>query len=426
MDAAGEDDDAPTTVVGDEQLAPPELVKEPAGAPTELLDDLADVPTQLVETDADAPVLIAGRYRLGGALGTGGVATVSRAHDELLGREVAVKRLHDTTPEAGRYAERFEREARAAASLNHPNVVQVFDIVDGDDDDRWIVMELVPGGTLAQLLAREAPLEPIRALRLARAIASGLGAVHAQGIVHRDVKPQNILLTPDGVPKVADFGISRAPDDPSVTRTGILLGTPAFLAPEQLTGDRVGPPADVFALGLVLYQTLTGALPDAGGEGPPAEVAARRLAVPVPPPSRVIPSLPAEVDRVVARLLDRDPSGRPADGAAAATEIGGALRAVDSRAELGPTVVLQPPARSIRRPRGLLALGLAILLVAGALAIFAGRDTPHATSDGGVTMQPADTGGVQPATVTQPAPIPQPAPKVDGHHKEKGKGKGKH
>ncbi len=201
---------------------------------------------------SDQP-LLAGRYRTVRRLGSGGMATVYLAEDERLHRSVADKRLHaDSAAERGR---RFQREARLGASFSHPNLVTVYDVV-SEDDDVLLIMEYIDGATLAQELARGS-LEPGRAAEVVLGIAAGLGHAHRQGVVHRDVKPANVLLGPRGV-KVADLGIASAIEGTQITRSGTVLGTPSYMAPEQLEGREAGPAVDVYALAAVAFEALSG------------------------------------------------------------------------------------------------------------------------------------------------------------------------
>ena len=208
--------------------------------------------------------LLAGRYRLGAVIGRGGMGTVWRARDELLHRDVAVKeivwpaQLDAAERETAR--RRAVREAQLAARVHHPNVVGVYDIVE-EDDQPSIVMELVPFRSLRDAVAEDGPMTPAQAARIGLSVLAALRAVHAAGVVHRDVKPANILLGPEDRVVLADFGIAKAADSPVLTVSGVLLGSPSYLAPERARGGRAGAPADMWALGASLYAAVEGRPP---------------------------------------------------------------------------------------------------------------------------------------------------------------------
>jgi eukaryotic-like serine/threonine-protein kinase len=265
-----------------------------------------------VSTRAPARVL-ADRYQLLEPIGSGGAGVVWRAQDQLLGRTVAVKLLHRDLATDRATTERFRAEAAAAAKLTHPHAVIVYDIGASDDGD-YLVMELVDGATLADLL-HEGPLEPGVAATVGNQVGRALGAAHARGLVHRDVKPANILITSEGIAKIADFGIARALGEATsrLTTAGHVMGTARYLAPEQLHDDRIDARADVYALGLVLHQSLTGQPPF--GEGTAVEVASRRLVGDLPAPSSLRPEVPPALDDAIARATCVDPDERFADGA---------------------------------------------------------------------------------------------------------------
>jgi tRNA A-37 threonylcarbamoyl transferase component Bud32 len=266
-----------------------------------------DAPTR------EAVRVLADRYALLDRLGAGGAGVVWRAHDDLLDRTVAVKLLHRDLARDPATTERFRAEAAAAAKLTHPHAVVVYDIGQDDDGD-YLVMELVEGATLGQLLD-DGPLSPGVVAALGDQVGRALGAAHARGLVHRDVKPANILVTREGVAKVADFGIARALGDATsrLTVTGHVMGTARYLAPEQLRDEAIDARADVYALGLVLHQALTGRAPF--GDGTAVEVAARRLVGDLPAPSELRDGVPPELDDVVCRAVRLDPDERYADGA---------------------------------------------------------------------------------------------------------------
>ncbi|MFM2105364.1 MAG: hypothetical protein RL338_396 [Chloroflexota bacterium] len=263
--------------------------------------------------------LLGGRYRVAAILGHGGMATIYRGLDTQLGRDVAIKVLR---PEYGRDADflaRFRQEAQAVASLNHPNVVAVHDI-GKDAAGPFIVMEYVPGEDLASLLKRNGPLGPRQAARIGIEVARALSAAHGRGIVHRDVKPANVLIATDGRVKVTDFGIARAVADAQLTLPGTTMGSVHYLAPEQVRGLGAVPASDLFSLGIVLFETLTGRRPWEGDTA--AAVAVARLSGPIPGPADLV-AVPAELDRIVRTALAHD----PADRFASANDLATALEA---------------------------------------------------------------------------------------------------
>jgi serine/threonine protein kinase len=257
--------------------------------------------------------VLGGRYVLGEVLGTGGMATVWQARDEVLGREVAVKVLSPQYAADPGFLARFDREARHAAQLSHPRLVTVFDSgVDGQTP--FIVMELVAGLTLRQVLDQAGMLSAGEAVRIAAAVCEALEVAHAAGLVHRDITPANIVLAGRQV-KVLDFGIARVEGATGVTGTAGVLGTAAYLSPEQASGRPAGPQADLYSLGCVLFEMLTGAPPFAADSA--VGLAYRHVHDDPGPPSARRPGLPARLDQITARLLAKDPAGRPASAAAA-------------------------------------------------------------------------------------------------------------
>lgn len=257
---------------------------------------------------SDAGRLIADRYRLTEHLGSGAMGTVWQAHDERLHRTVAVKRLMVqpglSQVEANEARGRAMREGRIAARLQHPNAVTVYDVVE-DAGQPVLIMEYVPSRSLATILASHGPLPPVEAARIGAQVALGLSAAHAAGIVHRDIKPGNVLLANDGVVKITDFGISRATGDVTVTATGMLAGTPAYLAPEVAKGEPPGPPSDVFSLASTLYAAVEGTPPFGTGDNALAvlhAVAACRVA----PPQHAGP-----LTALLMRMLRAKPDERP-------------------------------------------------------------------------------------------------------------------
>ncbi len=252
--------------------------------------------------------LIAGRYELEELVGTGGMSSVYRAHDRLLERHVAIKVLHDQFTADGDHVERFRREARAVAQLSHPNIVTVIDR--GEQDDRqFIVFEYIDGENLKSLLEREGPLPEREAIGLALQIARALGFAHGQGLVHRDVKPQNVLLNDAGQAKVTDFGIARSLDvQGGLTQTGTVMGTSDYIAPEQARGSRVDAQSDVYSLGAVLYELLTGEVPFLGDNF--VAVAMQHINQPPPSVRERRPELSPGVDAVIRRAMAKEPRDR--------------------------------------------------------------------------------------------------------------------
>ena len=268
-----------------------------------------------VERDASDPLvgrLLDQRYRIGPRIARGGMASVYEATDIRLDRVVAVKIMHPGLGDDGEFAARFVREARAAARLSHPNVVAVFD--QGDEHGTvFLAMEYVPGHTLRDVIRKESPMAPAKALALLDPVLNALGAAHKAGLIHRDIKPENVLIADDGRVKVADFGLAKAINSETqhTATGGVLIGTVSYLAPELVVDGNADARADVYAAGVVLYELLTGRKPHEGDS--PIAVAYKHVHEDIPPPSAVVPGLPAYVDALVARATARDRSHRPAD-----------------------------------------------------------------------------------------------------------------
>ena len=292
--------------------------------------------------------MIAGRYELEELVGTGGMSSVYRANDRQLERPVALKLLHERLGADDEHVTRFRHEAESVARLSHPNIVPVMDR--GVDDGRqYIVFEYVDGESLRQLLDREGPLRVRRALEIAIAVADGLAFAHDHGIVHRDVKPQNVLISRDGEIKVTDFGIARSADS-GLTQTGTVLGTSNYLSPEQAGGQQVTAAADVYSLGVVLYELLAGDVPFPGGN---QVVVALRHATEAPPP---LPrGVPPRLAAAVTRALAKDPARRFASMADFAAELRACLAEPLPPPEPTPRVshrhAPQPPAARRRAAR---------------------------------------------------------------------------
>src|SRR5687768_11979731 len=237
--------------------------------------------------------VLAGRYELISPIGSGGMAVVWRARDQRLQRHVAVKLLRPEYAEDPEFVRRFEFEARNAASLSHPNVAPVYD-TDVDGDLRFIVMELVDGPSLAEIIAERGRIEPVVAVEIVAAAARALAAAHRRGLIHRDVKPANLLIGRDGRVRLADFGIARALTSNRVTQPGTVLGSIPYLSPEQARGDDATASGDIFSLGVVLFEMLTGSLPWEADT--PAAMATARLYTPAPSLSAAAAWLPDGLD----------------------------------------------------------------------------------------------------------------------------------
>lgn len=269
-------------------------------------------------TRAEATDLVGGRYALRGEIGRGGMATVHRAHDEVLQRSVAIKLLHAHLAGDDTFLDRFRREARAAAAVHHPNVVTVHDWGE-TQDGAYLVLQLVDGCSLREVLRRRSRLSPGEALAVVGPAGDGLGAAHDAGLVHRDVKPENVLLATEGGVQITDFGLARAAASATSTfGTDVLVGSPHYLSPEAVRGEPLSPAADVYALGVVLFECLTGRPPHEGDS--PYATAVAHTARQVPPPSQRQPGISPALDAVVHRATrpesaDRYPTG--ADFAAA-------------------------------------------------------------------------------------------------------------
>ena len=379
---------------------------------------------------ASAPQAVAGRYELRTLLGRGGMGSVWRGEDRLLQRPVAVKRveLPAHLPDADRATlrQRVLREARAAARINHPRLVTIFDVVE-EDGTVFLVQELVDAPTLKELVAERGPLLPTEVARIGAQLADGLAAAHASGVVHRDVKPSNVMVRDDGSVKLTDFGIASVSGDPSITATGVVIGSPAYMAPEQATGDTVAAPADVWSLAATLYFAVEGVQPF--GSSDTLSTLTAVVHDPPRPPTRA-----GGLGPILRRLLDKDAGARPtldetrrllddlhdARPTAAMTQVRapGYVEEPDRTvlhrevAEPEPEPVDEPlrPARAPRTDNGprvaVIAVVLLILLVGGiALAASLGdrRDDTTALGTGddpttATTAPPADGATTDPST----------------------------
>jgi eukaryotic-like serine/threonine-protein kinase len=251
------------------------------------------------------------RYDVVRPLGSGGMGEVYLARDRVLGRDVALKVLRKQYAGDDEFAERFKREAMSAASLSHPNIIQVYDRGETEEGASYIAMEYVPGGTLKERISREGPLEAADAAGLGAQVAEALGAAHDRGMVHRDIKPQNVLLTARGGAKVADFGIARAGSSATISRTGSVMGTAGYMSPEQALGKPATPKSDLYSLGVVLYEALTGELPYTADN--PIAVSMKHVNEPLRPPIELNPRIPRGMNALVTKLLAKDPEDRYAD-----------------------------------------------------------------------------------------------------------------
>lgn len=386
--------------------------------------------------------VLAGRYRLGGLIARGGMADVFEAHDELLSRRVAIKRYRGA---AVADRERFASEVHTLASLSHPGLVQVYDAGEHDGEG-YVVLELVDGPTLREVLAERGALPSPDAQALGAAMAEALAFVHARGVVHRDVTPSNILCGADGRPRLADFGVARLLDSTRITAPATAIGTAAYMAPEQLEGHAVGPPADVYALGLVLQEALTNR-PAFDGAG--HEVALARLAR----DPDVETGVPGRWHKLLRQMTARDPAARPAaaavaqrlappvagvpvavvvptpglhgSGPAGSTELTQPVRVAEGTMVM--PAALHPSAEPAQEPpdlvpmdakvRGQRALWLAAALIAGALVL-------AAVLSGGSGLEPPATSTPVSETTLTTAPTTTAPPSTEADDDDRGKGEG--
>ena len=253
------------------------------------------------------PQVLLGRYEVGRLLGAGGMAEVFEGRDRLLARRVAIKvplSQHAHDPE---FAQRFRREAQAAASLSHPGVVAVYD-TGSENGTHFIVMEYVDGRTLKEVIRAEAPLYPDRAAEICADVCSALAAAHARGLIHRDIKPGNVMLTPEGKVKVMDFGIARATTSESITQTAAVVGTAQYISPEQAQGQTVDYRSDLYSVGCCLFEMLTGTVPFTGAT--PVAIAYRHVREDPTPPRMLNPDVPAPLEAITLKAMAKLPDNR--------------------------------------------------------------------------------------------------------------------
>jgi eukaryotic-like serine/threonine-protein kinase len=284
-----------------------------------------------------------GRYEVTGELGKGAMGVVYRALDPLLNRTVAIKTVNmDLDPdEMAEYEARFNQEARAAGSLNHPNIVTIYD-VGKSGNVAYMAMELLEGAELKTLLGSGRPLPLTRALDIAAQAADGLSYAHAHDVVHRDIKPANLMIVRDGLVKITDFGIARMRSAEARTQTGIVLGSPKYMSPEQVVGKRAEPRSDIFSLGVILYEMLTGKAPFTGEDL--SAIMFQILNVAPPPPSTLNAAVPGVLDFMVAKALAKSPEDRYGDASEMATDLRNCLKQVEAAQAGEATVRLVRPA----------------------------------------------------------------------------------
>jgi serine/threonine-protein kinase len=354
------------------------------------------------------PTILAGRYRIEAPLGQGGMAITYLARDLVLDRPVAVKVMQRGTPDPADLA-RFQREARVAAAVSHPNVVQVYD-AGQDGDIRFLVLEWVEGGDLAQFMRQNAPVPLDEAVRLVLDVLHGLAAIHQAGIVHRDVKPGNVLIDRQGRAKLTDFGIARRHDEPTLTSPVELLGTAPYVAPERIRGEPATPASDLYAVGVLLYELLTGRLPFPGQT--PEELLAQHVHAPPIPPRRWRHDIPPALERVVLRALAKDPVARYRSAEAMAAALRSASTA-EPRSPLPAVQATPAPDRPVLPRRSLAWAGGATVLsfaVVALLALLAWAQLASETDRAEPLPNPPSTPTAETAPTTNPRPSPSPLP----------------
>jgi eukaryotic-like serine/threonine-protein kinase len=355
-----------------------------------------------------------GRYRPMRRIDAGGMGEIWEADDTLLGRRVAIKILAEELADDPVALRRFRREARATAKLDHPNVIRVFDFVEGEAP--FLVLELLEGQTLADRLRRDGALPPLEAARIAAAVADGLDVAHRAGIIHRDIKPSNIMLTAAGGVKVMDFGIAAAWEAHSTTGQQ-LLATASYTPPERITGGRAAPAGDLYSLGVVLYEMLTGRPPFAADT---AEQLLRAHLETAPRPVRsLVFWVPAEIAAACQAALAKDPAGRPASAAALAAQLRAAVHAAQAsaaafsagrigaerpaeptrRLSADQTTIVREPHRTRRRPWLVMVAAVVVVVFGAAAALWQTMDRPRPDPPPPATTIQAEPAG-RPASIT--------------------------
>ena len=350
---------------------------------------------------------IAGRYELKYVLGTGGMSSVYCAFDTLLERNVALKVLHDQYGGDEEYVERFRREARSVAQLSHPNIVTVIDRGD-EDGKQFIVFEVIEGENLKELVERGGPLPVRRALELGLQVGRALAFAHGQGLIHRDVKPQNVLLNDEGRAKVTDFGIARSLDAVGHTETGTVLGTSHYIAPEQARGEQIDAQTDIYSFGVVLYELLTGELPYPGDNF--LTVAMKHVNDPSPSVLDRRPDTPLRLASLIESCMAKAPADRPASMDVVVAELEACLAELDAKDGGEGTMIMKrpkpakparPPKQRRQRRGGFfllwVLLGLLLLAVAaGGIYLATRADEPGAGAASGDAVTLSGVGAYDP------------------------------
>src|SRR5919205_2600613 len=280
------------------------------------------------------------RYQLEQKIGEGGMARVYRGRDLRLNRQVAIKVLHSHYASDTNFLQRFHHEAQAAANLRHPNIVDVYD-VGQDGDTHYIVMEYVPGSDLKALIMRNGALPIDQAVYTAECVANGLEAAHRIGMVHRDIKPQNIIVGEQGQVKITDFGIAKSSLSTAMTETGVTFGTADYISPEQARGQPATPRSDIYSLGVTLYETLTGRLPFTGDSS--IAVAMQHVSADPPPPRMYNPRIPPQLESLVLRAMSKEPDGRPTTAREFARQLSGYRNVGEQATVVGPVAPRMAP-----------------------------------------------------------------------------------